>query len=69
MQVPDIQYVPFPEHSALVPHMHVPDASHLSDVSLEQAGLEPHTHFPETQAFDNSVQSAMLVHSKILMIK
>ena len=68
MQVPDMQYTPFPEHSALVPHVHVPE-SHLSDVSLEQAGFAPHTHFSETQASDNSVQSALLVHSKILTIK
>ena len=68
MQVPDMQYTPFPEHSALVPHVHVPE-SHLSDVCLEQAGFAPHTHFSETQAPDNSVQSALLVHSKILTIK
>ena len=64
-----MQYVPFPEHSALGPHLQVPDASHLSDVSLEQAAFAPHTHFPETHAFDNTVQSAMLLHSKIFMIK
>lgn len=68
MQVPDMQYVPFPEHAGLSPHWHVAE-SHLSDVSLEQAGFVPHTHFPSTQASDKSVQSATPVHSKILMIK
>ena len=38
-QTPDTQNVPL--HSALVPHLHVPE-SQLSDVELSHLGLTPH---------------------------
>ena len=53
-QTPDMQN--FPTHSALVPHLHVPD-SQLSDVDLEHIGLTPHIQISEIHVSDNPVQS------------
>ena len=63
-QTPDTQYVPL--HSALVPHLHVPD-SHLSDVELSHIGLTPHIQDSEVQVSDNPIHSSFLEQPKILI--
>ena len=63
-QTPDTQNVPL--HSALVPHLHVPD-SQLSDVDLSHIGLAPHMQDSEVQVSDNPIQSSFLEQPKILI--
>ena len=63
-QTPDTQYVPL--HSALVPHLHVPD-SQLSDVELSHIGLTPHIQDSEVQVSDNPIQSSLIEQPKILI--
>ena len=66
-QTPDIHSENVPLHSALGPHLHVPD-SQLSDVWVEHIGFTPHIQIWVLHLSDSPVHSSFSEHAKILVI-